>query len=188
MVADPGAHDDTGGLVSVLVARRRRHRHAATVCVYLLDVYCLGVKNAIGPDNMDDQSLHRFTAHVFSGYDAPPIPQLIDLARDLVLGSAEYAHALGFAAHPDFQQARAHLGHTDPTERDHVRTRRKAHLHRGALRQPPPRPSHPPPRSRTQRLPLHSHRRHRRTPRDRLTARPHPILPQPEQLHLFDYW
>lgn len=108
--SDPGARDGTGGLVSVLVARRRRHRRAATVCVYLLDVYCLGVKNAIGPDNTDDRALHRFTGHVFSGYDAPPIPAPIELARDLVLGSAEYAHALGFAPHPDFQQARAHLG------------------------------------------------------------------------------
>ena len=41
-----------------------------------------------------------------------------------MLGSAEY-DALGFAPHPDFQQARAHLGQTDRTERDHVRTRRK---------------------------------------------------------------
>jgi hypothetical protein len=108
--ADPGAREGTGGLVSVLVTRRRRHRRAATVCVYLLDVYCLGVKNAIGPDNMDDRALQRFTGHAFSGYDAPPIPAPIELARDPVLGSAEYAHALGFAPHPDFEQARAHLG------------------------------------------------------------------------------
>jgi hypothetical protein len=114
--SDPSARDGTGGLVSVLVARRRRHRRAATACVYLLDVYCLGVKNTIGPDNMDDQALHRFAGHVFSGYDAPPIPAPIELARDLVLGSAQYAHALGFAPHPDFEHARAHLGpSTEPS-------------------------------------------------------------------------
>lgn len=107
---DPGAHDTTGGLVSVLVARRRRHRHTASICVYLLDVYCLGVKNAIGPDNIDDQTLRRFSARIFSGYDAPPAPAPIELARDLVLGAHDYAHRLGFEPHPDFQQARAHLG------------------------------------------------------------------------------
>jgi hypothetical protein len=107
---DPGAQDGTGGLASVLVARRRRHRRAAVVCVYLVDVYCLGVKNAIGPDNMDDEALRRFTRHVFSAYEAPPIPAAIELARELVLGAAEYAHALGLAPHPDFRQARAHLG------------------------------------------------------------------------------
>lgn len=105
--SDPGARDATGGLVSVLVARRRRR--AATVCVYLLDVYCLGVKNAIGPDHMNDKALGRFIRQIFSGYDAPPMPASIELARELVLGSAEYANALGFAPHPDFEHARAHL-------------------------------------------------------------------------------
>jgi hypothetical protein len=107
---DPEAHDGTDGLVTALVARRRRHRRGATVCVYLLDVYCLGVKNAMGPDNVNDQALRRLTGHVFGGYHAPPIPAPIELVRDLVLGAAEYAQKLGFAPHPDFQQARAHLG------------------------------------------------------------------------------
>ena len=48
---DPHADETTGGLVTALVARRRRHRRGATICVYLLDVYCRGVKNAIGPRN-----------------------------------------------------------------------------------------------------------------------------------------
>jgi hypothetical protein len=30
--------------------------------------------------------------------------------RDLALGAAEDAHGLGFAPHPDFEHARAHLG------------------------------------------------------------------------------
>jgi len=107
---DPGADNGTGGLVTALLARRRRHRHSATVCVYLLDVYCLGVKNTMGPDNMDDQALRRFTDHIFGGYDAPSVPAPITLVRDLVLGAAEYAHELGFTPHPDFEQARAHLG------------------------------------------------------------------------------
>jgi hypothetical protein len=108
--SDPGADDGTGGLVSTVVARRRRHRRSVTVCVYLLDAYCLGVKNAMGPDDMDDRALRRFIDQVFSGYHAPPEPAPIELVRDLVLGAAEYAHGLGFAPHPDFEHARAHLG------------------------------------------------------------------------------
>jgi hypothetical protein len=107
---DPGADHGTGGLVTALIARRRRHRRSATVCVYLIDVYCLGIKNTMGPDNIDDQALRQLTNHIYSGYDAPPVPVPIELARDLVFGAAEYAHKLGFAPHPDFQQARAHLG------------------------------------------------------------------------------
>jgi hypothetical protein len=107
---DPGADDGTDGLVTALVVRRRRHRRGATVCVYLVDVYCLGVKNAMGPDNMDDRALRRFTDHIFSAYHAPPVTAPIELVRDLVLGAAEYAQELGFAPHPDFQHTRAHLG------------------------------------------------------------------------------
>lgn len=107
---DPATNESIGGLVTTLVARRRRHRRGATVCVYLLDVYCLGVKNAIGPDTVDEHALRRLTARAFSGYDTPPIPAPIELVRELVLGAADYAHHLGFTPHPDFQQARPHLG------------------------------------------------------------------------------
>jgi transcriptional regulator with XRE-family HTH domain len=107
---DPAADESAGGLVTALVTRRRRHRRGATVCVYLLDVYCLGVKNAIGPDNVDEQRLRRLTDKVFSGYQAQPITAPIELVRDLVFGAAAYAQRLGFAPHPDFEQARDHLG------------------------------------------------------------------------------
>lgn len=64
----------------------------------------------MGPDNLGEQALHRLTNRAFSGYQKPPIAAPIELVRDLVLGVAEYAHRLGFAPHPDFEQARAHLG------------------------------------------------------------------------------
>jgi transcriptional regulator with XRE-family HTH domain len=107
---DPATDESIGGLITALVARRRRHRRGATVCVYLLDVYCLGIKNAMGPDSMDEQALRRLATHAFSGYETPPIPAPIELVRELVLGAADYAHQLGFAPHPDFEQARPHLG------------------------------------------------------------------------------
>lgn len=107
---DPGAGDGTEGLLTVLVARRRPHRRKITTCVYLVDAYCLGVKNAMGPDEVDDRGLRSLTGYVFSGYSTPPVSAPIELVRDLVLGAAEYAHELGFAPHLDFEQARPHLG------------------------------------------------------------------------------
>jgi hypothetical protein len=107
---DPAPEEGIGGLLTALVARRRRHRRGATVCIYLLDVYCLGVKNAIGPDTLDEQALRRLTSDAFSGYKTPPIAAPIELVRELALGAADYARHLGFAPHPDFEQARSHLG------------------------------------------------------------------------------
>jgi hypothetical protein len=107
---DPATDESIGGLITALVARKRRHRRGATVCVYLLDVYCLGVKNAMGPDTIDEQALRRLTNHAFSAYQAPPIAAPIELVRELVLGAADYARQLGFAPHHDFEEARPHLG------------------------------------------------------------------------------
>jgi hypothetical protein len=41
------ARDEAGGLVSVLVARRHRF-DKVSMCGFLTDVYCLGVKNVLG--------------------------------------------------------------------------------------------------------------------------------------------
>lgn len=72
-------------------------------CVYLVDAYCLGVKNAMDPDEMDDRGLRSLTAFAFGACSAPPVNAPIDLVRDLVLGAVEFAHGLGFAPHPDFE-------------------------------------------------------------------------------------
>src|SRR6266702_5396582 len=106
-------HEDdsagTDGLVSVLVARKHRHSKVS-VCGYLADVYCLGVKNAMGPEIIDDVGLRRFSDHFFSGYHSDPFEAPIELAREVVFGSVEYARGLGFDPHPDFAAAAGHLG------------------------------------------------------------------------------
>jgi hypothetical protein len=106
-------HEDEGagtdGLVSVLVAREHRHGRVS-VCGYLADVYCLGVKNAVGPNIMDDLGLHRFLDQFFSAYHDDPLAAPIELAREIVFGSLEYARDLGFDPHPDFAAAQGHLG------------------------------------------------------------------------------
>ena len=48
--------------------------------------YCLGVKNALGPELMDDRELRRFIRQYFSGYRGDPVEAPIELARELVFG------------------------------------------------------------------------------------------------------
>jgi hypothetical protein len=104
---DPAAGTD--GLAAVLVARRHRHGKVS-VCGYLADVYCLGVKNALGPEIMDDLVLSGFVRDFFSGYGGDPLEVPVGLAREVVFGSVEYARGLGFGPHPDFAAAAGHLG------------------------------------------------------------------------------
>ncbi|WP_225438638.1 helix-turn-helix domain-containing protein [Candidatus Frankia nodulisporulans] len=103
------ARNSLGGLATVLVARAHRWG-SVSVCGYLADVYCLGVKNAMGPDVMTDVELPRFRETYFAaqsnGWQEAPLK----LAADLVLGSVEYARGLGFEPHSDFAAAAGHLG------------------------------------------------------------------------------
>jgi hypothetical protein len=100
---------DATGIVAVLVARRHRH-DKVSVCGYLFDVHCLGVKNAVGPHVMDQRELPAFTGSFFAAFDGQPVPAPLELAQHLVLGAVDYASGLGFQPHPDFAVAAAHLG------------------------------------------------------------------------------
>ncbi|MEU6997286.1 helix-turn-helix domain-containing protein [Nonomuraea sp. NPDC046570] len=103
----PGAQD-TAGMVSVLVARRHGW-DKVSICGYLVDVYCLGVKNVLGPDVMDEVSLRKTREFFFSDYAGwQEVP--LELARHLVFGGVEYARGLGFEPHEDFPQVSGHLG------------------------------------------------------------------------------
>src|SRR5205814_10549883 len=58
----------------------------------------------------DGVGLPRVGRHFVAGYVGDPLEAPIDLAREVVLGSVEYARSLGFDPHPDFAAAEGHLG------------------------------------------------------------------------------
>jgi hypothetical protein len=101
--------DGPEGIALVLVARAERHDRVA-VCGWLVDTFCLGVKNAIGPEVMRGRDLPHFARRYFMVFPAPGLRAPIALAEELVLGAVEFAAGLGFSPHPDFDQTRAHLG------------------------------------------------------------------------------
>jgi len=108
----PGLGDDRpdrSGIAMVLVARRRRYAKV-TVCGYLVDTWCLGVKDAFGPRVMDEAGLARDVATYFEVFEADPLAAPVELAQQLVWGAVGHARALGFAPHPDFAAAADHLG------------------------------------------------------------------------------
>lgn len=102
------------GIVSVLVARQHR-RGKVSVTGYLVDVYCLGVKDVLGPRVMDDCDLRAYVRRYFLVYEAPALAAPIEMARELVWGAVAYARELGFEPHPDLEQASGKLGAWEPT-------------------------------------------------------------------------
>jgi hypothetical protein len=103
---DPGK----SGLVTVLVAHERGGSKVSA-CGYLIDVYCLGVKDVFGPHALDRRKLPEFVHQYFCSYDAPPVAAPAELARHLVFGAVAYARDLGFEPAPGFEAAAGHLGH-----------------------------------------------------------------------------
>jgi hypothetical protein len=86
------------------------------VASFLVDYWCLGVKNAhaeilsrVSYDNKYVHKLHRDMAL----HDAPPAE-----ARKFIEQAIAYAHDLGFGPHPDYERARILLGDIDATQSD----------------------------------------------------------------------
>jgi hypothetical protein len=67
---DTGDFDGPQGLVSVLVARRYKWGRVS-VCGYLADVHCLGVKNTFSPEIMTDSVYPFVRRPVLRGLPAP---------------------------------------------------------------------------------------------------------------------
>jgi hypothetical protein len=105
------ADTEQQGMACVAVARRHRPQRMS-VCGYLVDTYCLGVKNTLGPRIMNDRDLPAFLTMFFGAIQdgEPPLEVPVELARHLVCGAADYARGLGFEPHADYAATAGHLG------------------------------------------------------------------------------
>jgi hypothetical protein len=104
-----GGDHDIPGLVSVLVVRERRY-DKLIACAYLVDAQCLGIKDALGPRELERAELNGFVARQYLAYARPPLQVPLELARELVFGAEAYARTLGFEPHRDFERCRGQLG------------------------------------------------------------------------------
>lgn len=102
--------DGAGGLVTVLVTRRGPRKFRSSACVYLVDTFCLGVKNVIGPQEVSGAARNNLRFTVFTAYNEPGMHAPLELAQHLVFGAVDFARELGFEPHPDFAAATDHLG------------------------------------------------------------------------------
>ncbi|MEX1163475.1 MAG: hypothetical protein WEB03_07835 [Nitriliruptor sp.] len=95
------------GRIAPLVRELARERTQRSQT--LVDTYCLGVKDALGPRVTSRRGLERFASRYSEPFDGGRVEAPVELARHLVWGGAAYAVDLGFEPHPDFWPAAGHL-------------------------------------------------------------------------------
>jgi hypothetical protein len=100
------------GIGYVALARRGRNNQVA-YANFLVDVYCLGVKNValfIGPEGQWHDMLEGAAEHGMNLETATP-----EYARKLVEGAVSFARSCGLEPHPDWPVAARIFGDIDPT-------------------------------------------------------------------------
>ena len=99
------------GMANVLVSRQLQSGNVA-YAMFLLDVYCLGVKSVL----FDVASRTRYDMQAYGKLDKSncPVEHLApEAARKLIEGAAEYARTLGMPADKDYPKALRIFGDID---------------------------------------------------------------------------
>jgi len=90
------------GLAVVVVARRQPDRNIV-FGTYLVDYYCLGLKDAYYNANIPPGQFRR--DHLPKMLQGQPLSISPALAHEIIYGAIEYAAQFGFRPHPDFKRA-----------------------------------------------------------------------------------
>ncbi|MFO0892600.1 MAG: hypothetical protein U0790_26090 [Isosphaeraceae bacterium] len=98
------------GIGHLLIARKEAEGQLL-IGVYLVDVYCLGVKNAFWRAGSHADLRDTIERLKRIGPARPIEPECL---VKLILGAVEFAHAYGFPPHPDFRHASRLLAGIDP--------------------------------------------------------------------------
>ncbi|MBT9312411.1 hypothetical protein [Leptothoe kymatousa] len=100
---------DRKGLFQVMVSRVDGQH--CLVSTFLIDAWCLGVKNVIGPRKVKtiDYPLMREKAYAQTMQDSYRTISLAQ-AQSVVFGAVDYAKRLGLDPHADFERAQVNLG------------------------------------------------------------------------------
>jgi hypothetical protein len=86
------------GMTPVVIARQQEaDKVIFTIC--LVDLYCLGIKDAYSDA---DISLRKFQSDLPNVCGGTPEPCSIELAHEIIYGGIEYAERYGFKPHIDF--------------------------------------------------------------------------------------
>ena len=96
------------GLARIVVTRSQENGKIM-VAAFLVDIFCLGVKNAFCNEGLGRRQIE---AQLLPGYyqNEEPTRVGINYVKEIIYGAVDYARGLGFDPHPDFELSRHVLG------------------------------------------------------------------------------
>lgn len=97
------------GLSIVLISRALGYERFL-VATYMVDYWCLGVKECIPPRQMNGIRYKQFVEDAYRGFSSGYCHITLEQAQSVILGAIDYAASLGLKPYPDCEQARSHLG------------------------------------------------------------------------------
>lgn len=103
------------GLGTVIIARRTPDGGIA-LSAFVVDVFCLGVKNALFKVTSEHEYEQTVKPQLMSDYEDVEFKKIQpSCARSLIEGAVEYAKNLGFSSHPNYKDAKQIFGDIDAT-------------------------------------------------------------------------
>ena len=99
-------HWREAGHARVLVSRQKPSGRIA-FGAFLVDLYCLGVKEVIADDDTPMSKYESLKPMVYM--DGDPVPCDPHLGHTVIYGAVNYARQLGFEPHEDFEEGRGVL-------------------------------------------------------------------------------
>lgn len=96
------------GLARIIVIRRHENERFI-IGVYLVDIFCLGLKNAFCNAGLNEKTIKEtLIPRCFMGDSFEEID--LGYVKEIIFGAIAYAQELGFDPHPDSKLARKVLG------------------------------------------------------------------------------
>lgn len=108
----PDWRDENKGLIQILVCREQPSGKYV-VGVYLVDMQCLGVKNALYHINWEWEKIEELHEQISMNADIPLASCEYVLVHNIIYGALDFAEEIGFYPHADFAIAQYILAEDD---------------------------------------------------------------------------
>jgi hypothetical protein len=106
---------DEAGMANIIITREHTNGNK-TVGLYLVDIFCLGVKDTHYLFNIPDSELEEIIEQIDGSGDSEMIKEKYSLLHNIIYGGIEYAKEFGFKTHKDFNLTKYILEEDD----DHI--------------------------------------------------------------------